>query len=89
MLLKTFPVARARTEPAAGAAFDVLTSSRLHVSRVPRRRTVGVGKLSTVSTGNLKRSLALQLRPINRVVYPGSLGGQAPTEPSSWHRLHA
>ena len=38
-----------------------------------RRHSVGVVKLSTVSTGNLKRSLAVQLRPINRVVYPGSL----------------
>ena len=30
-------------------------------------------KQSTVSTGNLKASRPVQLRPINRVVYPGSL----------------
>src|SRR5438132_9492393 len=46
-------------------------------------------KHSTVSTGNLKTFRFLQLRPINRVVYPGSFGRQAPMESSSWHRLHA
>ena len=59
------------------------------VSSRAGRRPVKVAKLSTVSTGNLKASRPVQLRPINRVVYPGSLGGQAPREPSSWHRLHA
>jgi hypothetical protein len=53
------------------------------------RRPVKVAKLSTVSTGCLRSFLTVQLRPINRVVYPGSLGGRAPTEPSSWRRLHA
>ena len=33
---------------------------------------VGVMKRSTVSTAYLKTFLPLQLRPINRVVYPGS-----------------
>ena len=33
-------------------------------------------KRSTVSTGNLKSSHSVQLRPINRVVYPGSLANK-------------
>jgi hypothetical protein len=52
------------------------------------RRSVKVVKLSTVSTGNLKRFLVLQLRPINRVVYPGSFVPKN-MEPSSWQWLHA
>ena len=35
-------------------------------------------KQSTVSTGDLNAFRHLQLRPINRVVYPGSLGGKPP-----------
>ena len=35
--------------------------------------SIKVVKLSTVSTGNLKAFQPVQLRPINRVVYPGSL----------------
>ena len=35
-------------------------------------------KQSTVSTGNLKSSHSVQLRPINQVVYLGSLGGKPP-----------
>src|SRR5688500_13299825 len=38
-----------------------------------RRRGEGVAKLSAVSTGNLRPFLVVQLRPINRVVYPGPL----------------
>ena len=38
-------------------------------------------KQSTVSTGNLKIFLFVQLRPINRVVYPGSLGSKLPWNP--------
>ena len=38
-------------------------------------------KQSTVSTGNLKPSRTVQLRPINRVVYPGSLGSKLPWNP--------
>ena len=38
-------------------------------------------KQSTVSTGNLKTSRSVQLRPINRVVYPGSLGSKLPWNP--------
>ena len=41
-----------------------------------RRWSVNVAKLSTVSTGNLKASRPVQLRPINRVVYPGSLASR-------------
>ena len=40
-----------------------------------------MAKLSTVSTGNLKAFPPVQLRPINRVVYPGSLGGKPPRNP--------
>ena len=35
-------------------------------------------KQSTVSTGNLNNFRYVQLRPINRVVYPGSLGSKLP-----------
>ena len=38
-------------------------------------------KQSTVSTGNLKASRPVQLRPINRVVYPGSLAGKPAWNP--------
>ncbi len=46
-----------------------------------RRRAVRVVKLSTVSTGNLKAFPPVQCRPINRVVYPGSLGDESPRNP--------
>ena len=46
-----------------------------------RRWSVNVAKLSTVSTGNLKAFLPVQLRPINRVVYPGSLAGKPAWNP--------
>src|SRR4051794_17753570 len=48
---------------------------------VKGRVSVKAVKRSTVSTGNLKRFHAVQLRPINRVVYPGSLGGKPPWNP--------
>jgi hypothetical protein len=40
-----------------------------------------VVKPSTVSTGNLKTFRSVQLRPINRVVYPGSFGDKSPGNP--------
>ena len=46
-----------------------------------RRVSIKVAKPSTVSTGNLKTFRSLQLRPINRVVYPGSLGSKLPWNP--------
>jgi len=36
------------------------------------RQSIQKIKHLTVSTGNLKASRLVQLRPINRVVYPGS-----------------
>ena len=39
-------------------------------------------KQSTVSTGNLKTFRSVQLQPINRVVYPGSLGSKLPWNPN-------
>ena len=41
-------------------------------TRITRQSGIDMVKQSTISTGNLKRFLALQLRPINRVVYAGS-----------------
>ena len=38
------------------------------------RRLVGATKPLTVSTAQLRTFLPVHLRPINRVVYPGSLG---------------
>ncbi len=46
-----------------------------------RRWSVNVAKLSTVSTGNLKASRPVQLRPIDRVVYPGSLASEDARNP--------
>ena len=51
------------------------------MTRFFRRYSTKVVKHSTVSTGNLKLLPALQLRPINRVVYPGSLGTEVPWNP--------
>ena len=67
-------------------AFEfLLASERIDFNRSSIQKI----KHLTVSTGNLKTFRFLQLRPINRVVYPGSLREQVPVESSSWHRLHA
>ncbi len=49
---------------------DLTLSSNRPCGRV----SIKAVKRSTVSTGNLKAFQPVQLRPINRVVYPGSLG---------------
>ena len=77
----------------------ITTRDPVRLGDFPFRVSVGIEALDrssiqkikhlTVSTGNLKTFRLVQLRPINRVVYPGSFGRQAPMESSSWHRLHA
>ena len=51
---------------------------RLTPFRKCRRCSVRVVKLSAVSTGCLRRFPAVQLRPINRVVYPGPAADRSP-----------
>jgi hypothetical protein len=53
--------------------FIEIDLSRTHRMLVVRRVSIKAVKQSTVSTGNLKAFQPVQLRPINRVVYPGSL----------------
>ena len=48
---------------------------RVSVDELDRSSIQKIKQL-TVSTGCLKASRLVQLRPINRVVYPGSLGGK-------------
>src|SRR5580698_10192856 len=45
------------------------------------RQSIKVIKQSTVSTGHLNTFRHLQLRPINRVVFSGSLGSKLPWNP--------
>ena len=60
---------------ACGSGFDRRGSDSLTSGRDQRDRSmVGVIKRLTVSTGQLRAFLPLHLPPINRVVYPGSLG---------------
>jgi hypothetical protein len=46
-----------------------------------QRLSIKAVKRSTVSTGNLRAFRLVQLRPINRVVYSGSLGSKLPWNP--------
>ena len=62
-------------------SFSSSFTSNQQLATAFRRRPVKVAKLSTVSTGNLKCFRTVQLRPINRVVYPGSLGDESPRNP--------
>ena len=57
------------TDHSSDFAFEFLLASE----RIDRSSIQKIKHL-TVSTGNLKASRLVQLRPINRVVYPGSCG---------------
>ena len=50
---------------------------------------INVVKHSSVSTGQLKRLLALHRQPINLVVFQGTPGSRGPYETSSWDWLRA
>jgi hypothetical protein len=59
-------------------AFEfLLASERIDFNRSSIQKI----KHLTVSTGNLKTFRLVQLRPINRVVYPGSLAGKPAWNP--------
>jgi hypothetical protein len=88
MVIKTFSDKRSLFPSTVLRIPSRFTFSRFTLGESNNRRSVKVVKLSTVSTGNLKRFLVLQLRPINRVVYPGSFVPKD-MEPSSWQWLHA